>query len=158
MSLLYILEGLALTIVAADSGAIQGRLASELGLPFAMIAERIWVTVPVLFLVVSIPRFRKQLGRWQHLIHVAAVGCIILPILIFFSHTNQIPLNDFPSVDASKAIKEQLHGHVVFVGGGGGTRAYLPNTLDKDEVAQAIFALDPNSKPTNTEQGAASKP
>ena len=150
----YILEGLIFTILAADMSGIQGRWARELGLPFGAVAESIWIAVPVLFIAVAIPPVRKRLGRLQHFVHAAAIGCIFLPILIFFTQTQQIPLTDFPSTEASKEIRERFSNQVMIVGGSGGTRAYLRDSLDRDEVAQVIYELDPSIKPTNTEQDA----
>jgi len=149
----YILEGLIFTILAADMSGVQGRWARELGLPLGAIAESIWVVVPILFVAMAIPAVRKGLGRWQHFIHVAALGCIFLPILIFSSQTKQIPLTDFPNSEASKGIRERFQNEVMIVGGSGGTRAYLRNTLDRDEVERVIFELDPSTKPTGTESG-----
>ncbi len=150
----YILEGLIFTILAAGMSGVHGRSAREIGLPFGAIAEGIWVAVPVIFLVVAISPVRKRLARWQHFVHVAAFGCITLPILIFFSQTNQIPLTDFPSTEASREIRERFRDQVMIVGDSGGTRAYFPETLDRNEVAQVIFALDPSIKPTNPKDAA----
>ena len=148
----YILEGLIFTILAADTSGIQGRWAKELGLPFGSIAEGIWVTVPLVFILVSIRPIRKRLGRWQHAVHAMAFGCILLPIFIFSTQTSRIPLTDFPDTEASQAIRERFNNQVLVVSGGGGTRAYVSNAIDRDDVAAAIFELDPSVKPTNTEQ------
>ena len=154
----YILEGLILTILAADMSGIQGCWARQLGLPFGNIAEGIWVTVPIIFLAVSIPPIRKLLGRWHQAVHVIAFGCILFPILIFSTQTSQIPLNRFPNAEASKAIRERFHGQVLITASGGGTKAYVSKAIDLDEVAKTIFALDPLLKTSNTEQVVDGKP
>ena len=150
--MLYILEGLIFTILAADMSGIHGRWARELGLPFGNIAEGIWVVVPIIFLAFSIPPIRKLLERWHQAVHVIAFGCILFPILIFFTQTSQISLNRFPNTEASKAIRERFHGQVLIIACGGGTKAYVSNAIDRAEVAKTIVALDLLLKPSNTEQ------
>ena len=149
--MIYILEGLILTVLAADMSGIHGRWAKELGLPFGGVAEGIWVVVPIVFLAVAIPPIRKQLGHFHHLVNIFAICCVILPLLIFFAQTSEVRLSDFPNTEASRQIREQFHGQVLVVGGSGGTRAYVSNAKDRDDVADVIFALDPTVKPTNTE-------
>ena len=147
----YILEGFIFTMLAATMSGMHGRWARDLALPFGMLAERIWVLVPVIFIAVSISWSRNRLGRWHHAVHFMACGCILLPCLIFSLQTSRIALNDMPTAEVSKEIQARFQGQVIIVGGSGGMRAYAANTLDRDAVAQAIFALDPKLKPTNAE-------
>ncbi|MCP5559652.1 MAG: hypothetical protein H7A55_18045 [Verrucomicrobiaceae bacterium] len=147
--MVYIFEGLIVSILAADASGIQGSWDRQLGLPFGRIAEEIWIAVPILFLVLAIPSIRNQLGRWQHAPHAVAIGCVFFPVLTLFTQTRQIPLNHFPTTDASRALREQFHGQVLIVGEGSRTVAYVSNALDHDKVAEAIFALDPTVKPSN---------
>lgn len=72
MQMPYILEGCILTVLAAGSSGIQGQWAAQLGLPFGWLSAMIFVIVPIIFIAVSIPPFRRRLGHFQHLVHLVS--------------------------------------------------------------------------------------
>jgi hypothetical protein len=148
---MYLFEGLILTILATNTGGIQGHWAKEMQLPFGSLAESIWMVVPLLFILVSIPALRKELGRLLPFVHFVALGCVLLPIVIFTQQTHQIPVLGFPKSEAAAAIRAAYGGRVLFVSDGEGTWAYVPRSLDRSDVAQRIFLIDPTLNPTHSE-------
>lgn len=150
--MIYLLEGLIFTILASDSSGIQGHWAREIQLPLASVAADIWRVVPLLFVLVALPPIRKRLGSWQHAVHALAIGCVLFPMLVFHAQTRQIPLQDLPDAKTVKAIRERFNSQVCFVSSGGGATAYLSQALNRDEVAKALFELDPNLHPSQPEQ------
>jgi hypothetical protein len=147
-------EGLILTIVAANISGIQGHWAKEMQLPFGSLAESIWMVVPLLFILVSIPALRKELGRLLHFVHFVALGCVLLPVVIFTQQTHQIPVLGFPKSEAAAAIRAVYGGRVLFASDGEGVCAYVPCSLDRSDVAKRIFLIDPTLNPTHSEPGA----
>jgi len=147
-------EGLILTIVAANISGIQGHWAKEMQLPFGSLAESIWMVVPLLFILVSIPALRKELGRLLHFVHLVALGCVLLPIVIFTQQTHQIRVQGPPRSEAAAAIRAVCGGRVLFVSDGEGACAYVPSSLDRSEVARRIFLIDPTLNPTHAESEA----
>ena len=149
----YILEGLVLTVLAADASGMQGQWAAQLGLPFGLFAAMTFTVVPVIFIAVSIPPIRRRLGHLQHIVHIVALACIAIPYLTWYLQVSSIPLRHWPAVATSREINKQYNGKIVIIANSAVPRAYFPRSLDQIQVATAIFSIDPTLNPNHTEQG-----
>jgi len=152
MRRLYIPEGIILTVLAADTSGMQGQWAAGLGVPFGSLSAAIFLAVPLIFIVVSIPPICQRLGHLQHLVHIVAIACIAMPVLIFRSQTDSIPLRHWPEGKTSRRIQEQYKGRIMIMASSAVPRAYFPRSVSRDEVSKVIFSVDPTLKPDNTEQ------
>jgi hypothetical protein len=148
---LYLLEGLIFTILAADSCGTYGQRAKQIQLPFGTLAELIWVFIPVAFISVSIPAFRRKICRYQHWIHLYAVSCAIAPVFIFTQQSQKIPILDFPNREASAIFLERYDGRVLYVSTRGHKNAIIPRSLDSTEIARELYSLDPSLNPASAE-------
>jgi len=152
MRRIYIPEGIILTVLAADTSGMQGQWAAGLGLPFGSLSAAIFLVVPLIFIAVSIPAICKRLGHFQHIVHIVALACIAMPVLIFSSQSESIPLRHWPEVATSRRIHEQYKGRIMIMASSAVPRAYFPRSAGKDKVAKAIFAVDPTLNPNHTAQ------
>jgi len=154
----YLFEGFILMMVALDQSGIKGRHAMELGLPFGWLAESIWIIVPILFIALSIPRFRQVAGFYQHFVHPITFVAILLPTIIFSWQTESIPLRDSMNHVAVEEVRDRYNDTILFVTDSRGRCVYIPKSLDRDEVAATIYAIDPSVDPGRVEPTRALKP
>jgi len=152
MRLIYIPEAIILTILAADTSGMQGQWAAHLGLPFGSLSAAIFLAVPLIFIAVSIPPISQRLGHVEHIVHIVALACIAMPVLIFRLQTDSIPLRHWPEGETSKRIHEQYKGKIMIMASSAVPRAIFPRSESRDEVAKAIFAIDPTLNTNHTEQ------
>ena len=145
----YVLEGVILTLLAAEMSGIQGMWALEMSLPFGLLAAMAWVIVVLIYLIVAIPAFRRKIGGFQYLLRIIALVCVALPNLIFTQQITSIPLRQTPTLETWKKIDEQFKGRIKIVSSKGAC-AYVPRWFDQNDVAKSIFAIDPTLNPNTT--------
>lgn len=156
--MIYLFEGLLLMMMASNQSGVQGRHAIELGLPFGWLAATIWILVPVIFVTVSIRKVRERVGLFQHVVQPLAAAAIFLPTFVFSTQTEKIPLRGYPTVEAMREVLSRFDDRVLFSSYSTRTHAYIPKSLDRNEVAFVIYELDPTVDPTSAEQDESLKP